>query len=50
MVDCSQLDTGAVIRPVPDEWQTCMSERLDDEELADWRGAPAAMRSISSPH
>ena len=46
-VDCGQFDPGAVIRPGPGEWQPRMPERLDDEELADWR--PAAMRSISSP-
>jgi hypothetical protein len=36
-VDCSQLDPGAVIRPIPGEWHPRMPERLDDEELADWR-------------
>ena len=46
-VDCGQLDPGAVIRPVPGEWQPRMPEQLDEEELADWRGA--GMRSISSP-
>ena len=46
-VDCAQLDSGAVIRSVPGEWHPRIPERLDEEELADWR---AAMRSISSPH
>ena len=36
-VDCGELDPGAVIRPVPGEWHPRMPERLDDEELADWR-------------
>jgi hypothetical protein len=36
-VDCGQLDPGAVIRPVPGQWRPRMPERLDDEELADWR-------------
>ena len=37
-VDCSRLDPGAVIRPDPGEWHPRMPERLDEEELADWRG------------
>jgi len=36
-VDCGQLDSGAVIRPEPGEWHPRMPERLDEEELADWR-------------
>jgi len=36
-VDCGQIDPGAVIRPVPGEWRPHMPERLDEEELADWR-------------
>jgi hypothetical protein len=36
-VDCGQLDAGAAIRPEPGEWQPRMPERLDEEELADWR-------------
>jgi hypothetical protein len=36
-VDCGQLDPGAVIRPVPGEWQPRMPEQLDEEELADLR-------------
>jgi hypothetical protein len=46
-VDCGQLDPGAVIHPIRGEWHPRMPERLDEEELADWRAA--AMRSISSP-
>jgi hypothetical protein len=44
-VDCGQLDPGAVIQPEPGEGHPRIPERLDEEELA-----PAAMRSISSPH
>ena len=36
-VDCGELDPDAVIRPVPGEWHPRMPERLDEEELADWR-------------
>src|SRR5256885_15767451 len=39
-VDCGELDPGAVIRPVAGEWHPRMPERLDEEELADWRGRP----------
>jgi hypothetical protein len=30
-VDCGQLDPGAVIRPVPEEWHPRMPQRLDEE-------------------
>jgi len=33
-IDCGQLDPGAVIRPVPSEWDPRMPECLDEEELA----------------
>jgi hypothetical protein len=55
-VDCGQLDPGVVIRPAPGEWHLRMPERLDDEELADWRAgrrrtdnrhAPRSRRHIS---
>jgi hypothetical protein len=36
-IACGQLDPGAVIRPELGEWHPRMPERLDDEELADWR-------------
>ena len=36
-VDCGQLDPGTIIRPVPGEWHPRIPERLDEEELADWR-------------
>jgi hypothetical protein len=44
-VDCGQLDPGAVIRPVPGEWHPRMPERLDEEELADWRSGRKAVYS-----
>jgi hypothetical protein len=43
-VDCGKLDPGAVIRPVLGEWHPRMPERLDEEELADWR----AGRNVSA--
>ena len=36
-VDCGQLDADTIIRPVPDEWHPHIPDRLDQEELADWR-------------
>ena len=40
-VECGQLDPGGVIRPVPGEWHPRMPKRLDEEQLADWRGRNA---------
>jgi hypothetical protein len=35
---CGRLNPGAVMRrPDPGEWRPRMPERLDEEELADWR-------------
>ena len=45
-VDCGQLDPGAVIRPVPGEWHPRMPERLDGEELADWRAGDRVARMV----
>jgi hypothetical protein len=47
-VDCGELDPGVIIRPIRGEWHPRMPERLDEEELADWRAGRNA-RSISSP-
>ena len=47
-VDCSQLDAGAVIRPVPGEWQPRMPEQLDEEELADWRTGRNAVYQLAA--
>jgi hypothetical protein len=42
-VDCGRLDPAAVVRPAPGEWHPRMPERLDDEELADWRAGRDAV-------
>jgi hypothetical protein len=47
-VDCGQLDPGAVIRPVPGEWHPRMPERLDEEELADWRAGRNAVYPLAA--
>jgi hypothetical protein len=36
-INCGELDPGAVIRKVPAVWHPHILDRLDDEELADWR-------------
>ena len=47
-VDCGQLDPGAVIPPVPGEWQPRMPEQLDQEELADWRAGRDAVCQLAA--
>jgi hypothetical protein len=47
-VDCGQLEPGAVIRPVPEEWHPRMPERLDEEELADWRAGRNAVYQLAA--
>lgn len=47
-VDCGQLDAGAVIRPEPGEWHPRMPDRLDQEELADWRAGRAAVYQLAA--
>ena len=47
-VDCGQLDPGAVIRPDPGEWHPRMPERLDEEELADWRAGRDAVYQLAA--
>jgi hypothetical protein len=47
-VDCGQLDAGAVIRPEPGEWHPRMPERLDEEELADWRAGRNAVYQLAA--
>jgi hypothetical protein len=47
-VDCGQLDPGAVIRPVPGEWQPRTPERLDGEEVADWRAGRNAVYQFAA--
>ena len=47
-IDCGQLDPGAVIKPEPGEWQPYMPERLDEEELADWRTGRNAVYQLAA--
>jgi hypothetical protein len=47
-VDCGQLDPSAVIRPVAGEWHPHMPERLDQEELADWRAGRDAVYQLAA--
>ena len=47
-IDCGQLDLGAVIRPEPGEWHPRMPERLDEEELADWRAGRNAVYQLAA--
>jgi hypothetical protein len=47
-VDCGQLDPGAVIRPAPGEWHPRMPERLEIEELADWRAGRDAVYQLAA--
>ena len=44
----ASLDPGAVIRPVPGEWHPRMPERLDEEELADWRAGRNAVYQLAA--
>jgi hypothetical protein len=37
-----------VIRPVPGEWHPYIPERLDDEELADWRAGCNAVYQLAA--
>jgi hypothetical protein len=43
-----QLDPGAVIRPVPGQWHPRMPERLDEDELADWRAGRNAVYQLAA--
>src|SRR5690242_6895612 len=45
-IDCGELDHAAVIRPV--EWQPRMPERLNEEELADWRAGRSALYQLAA--
>ncbi len=47
-VDCGRLDPGAVIRPEPGEWHPHRPERLDKEELADWRAGRDAIYQLAA--
>jgi hypothetical protein len=47
-IDCGQIDPGAVIRPVAGEWHPHTPERLDNEELADWRAGRNAVYQLAA--
>ena len=47
-VDCGCIDPGAVLRPDPGEWYPRMPERLDEEELADWRAGRDAVYQLAA--
>lgn len=47
-VDCSQINPGAVIRLIPGEWRPNIPERLDDQELADWRAGRNAVYQVAA--
>jgi hypothetical protein len=47
-VDCGQIDPATVIRPVPAEWHPRMPERLDEQELADWRAGRDAVYQLAA--
>jgi hypothetical protein len=49
-IDCGELDPGAVIRPVPGQWRPRMPERLDEEELADWRWPQCRVSARRADH
>src|SRR5512133_1935371 len=48
-IDCSQLEPGTVIRPVPGEWHPHMPAQLDEEELAGLAGRARAGLSARGP-
>jgi hypothetical protein len=47
-INCGELDTDAVIRPVAGEWHPRMPERLDENELADWRAGRNAVYQLAA--
>ena len=47
-IDCGELDPLALIRPVAGEWQPHMPDRLDEEELADWRAGRNAVYQLAA--
>ena len=47
-VDCGELDPRAVIRQAPGEWHPHMPQRLDEEELADWRAGRNAVYQLAA--
>jgi hypothetical protein len=47
-VDCGEIDPCVVIRPVRGEWHLHTPERLDEEELADWRAGRNALYQLAA--
>jgi hypothetical protein len=47
-INCGELDPAAVIRPVSGEWHPHMPDRLDEEELADWRAGRNAVYQLAA--
>jgi hypothetical protein len=47
-IDCGEVDPAVVIRPVPGEWHPHMPERLDEQELADWRASRNAVYQLAA--
>jgi len=47
-VDCGRLDPETVIRPDAGEWHPRMPERLDEDELADWRAGRNAIYQLAA--
>ena len=47
-VDCGRLDPGMVIRPAPGAWHPRMPDRLDEQELADWRAGRDAIYQLAA--
>jgi len=48
-INCGELDPAAVIRPDPGEWHPRMPDRLDENELADWRAGRNAVYQLAAP-
>ena len=46
--DCGQLNPAAVTRPELGEWLPRMPQRLDEEELADWRAGRNAVYQLAA--
>jgi hypothetical protein len=47
-INCGEIHPGAVIRPVAGEWHPYLPERLDEEELADWRAGRDAVYQLAA--
>ena len=47
-VDCGQLDPDTIIRPVPGEWHPHVPDRLNQEELAEWRAGRNAVYQLAA--